>query len=76
MRVMLWKYTYSHDSNSFLIAKCFFFGLHFSCASLQQEEDFQATREAFLRTWIEAVFAKQSSESTEYRLELRKFLSA
>jgi len=47
-----------------------------TCASLQQEEDFQSTREAFLRTWIEAVFAKQSSESVEYRMELRKFLSA
>jgi len=50
--------------------------LPYSCASLQQEEDFQATREAFLRTWLETVFSKQSSESDDYRTELRKFLSA
>lgn len=47
-----------------------------SCASLQSEESFQITREAFLKHWLESVFGRQSCESDEYRLELRKFLTA
>jgi hypothetical protein len=43
---------------------------------VQDEENFQETREAFLRNWVESVFARQSCESAEYRLELRKFLTA
>lgn len=64
-------YTYL---NPYKMKLLYFLYVH-SCASVQEETNFQETREACLRSWIDTVFARQSCESAEYRLELRKFLS-